>query len=173
LTSIARRHHDFLHGIPHFAISIHSSAKGTIVAGIVYIRSMTSSSPPKRARARFLNDQRRGAARRRLADADRGLRSCRPTRGDVALARSEHPRAGPRSRIARFGAAALDLAWVAAGRLDAYLGAQASRPWVWRGIALVREAELRPPILDGPEGTCSRPEHHCRHRCDPSRLLRR
>ncbi len=44
---------NFLHGIPHFAISIGLERQGVLVAGVVYIRLQTRCLPPRRARARF------------------------------------------------------------------------------------------------------------------------
>src|SRR5262249_57317138 len=77
-----------------------------------------------------LNDQRlRVAARKRLADAVVACALPHPSRGDVELARSEHIAMQERvAGLRRFGAAALDLAWVAAGRLDGYWGRSLS-PW--------------------------------------------
>src|SRR5262249_27409608 len=64
-----------------------------------------------------------------------------PSRGDVELTRSEHHTVQDRvAGLRRLGAAALDLAWVAAGRLDAYWERGLS-PWdMAAGIAVVREA---------------------------------
>jgi myo-inositol-1(or 4)-monophosphatase len=64
-----------------------------------------------------------------------------PTRGDAALERNETVAVQERvAGLRRFGAAALDLAWVAAGRFDGYWERNIS-PWdVAAGVALVREA---------------------------------
>src|SRR5262252_7952597 len=103
---------NFLHGIPHFAISIGLEREGTMVA---------CALP-------------------------------HPSRGDVELARSEHIVMQERvAGLRRFGAAALDLAWVAAGRLDGYWERSLS-PWdMAAGIALVREAGGFITDLDGRE----------------------
>src|SRR6266699_3239807 len=102
-------------------------------------------------RSALLNDQRlRVAARKRLADAVVACALPHPGRGDVELARSEHIAVQERvAGLRRFGAAALDLAWVAAGRLDAYWERGLS-PWdMAAGIALVREAGGFVTDLDG------------------------
>src|SRR5712691_4928029 len=133
---------NFLHGIPHFAISIALEREGTIVAGVVYNPANDELFTAERGKGAFLNDQRlRVAARRRLADAVVACALPHPSRGDVALARSEHIAVQEKvAGLRRFGAAALDLAWVAAGRLDAYWERDLS-PWdMAAGIALVREA---------------------------------
>jgi myo-inositol-1(or 4)-monophosphatase len=133
---------NFLHGIPHFAISIALEREGTIVAGVVYNPANDELYSAERGKGAFLNDQRlRVAARRRLAEAVVACALPHPSRGDVARTRNEH--AAVQERVAglrRFGAAALDLAWVAAGRLDGYWERSLS-PWdMAAGIALIREA---------------------------------
>jgi myo-inositol-1(or 4)-monophosphatase len=61
---------NFLHGIPHFAISIALEREGTIVAGVVYNPVNEELFIGERGKGAFLNDQRlRVAARRRLSEA--------------------------------------------------------------------------------------------------------
>src|SRR5436305_8731736 len=82
---------NFLHGIPHFAISIALEREGSIVAGLIYNPANDELFTAERGKGAFLNDQRlRVAARRRLADAVVACALPHPSRGDVALARSEH-----------------------------------------------------------------------------------
>jgi myo-inositol-1(or 4)-monophosphatase len=133
---------NFLHGIPHFAISIALEREGVIVAGIVYNPANDELFTAERGKGAFLNDRRlRVAARKRLAESVVACALPHPSRGDAVLARNEH--AAVQERVAglrRFGAAALDLAWVAAGRFDAYWERGLS-PWdMAAGVALVREA---------------------------------
>jgi myo-inositol-1(or 4)-monophosphatase len=142
---------NFLHGIPHFAISIALERDGTIIAGVVYNPANDELFTAERGKGAFLNDQRlRVAARRRLADAVVGCALPHPSRGDVELTRGEHLAVQDKvAGMRRFGAAALDLAWVAAGRLDAYWERGLS-PWdMAAGIALVREAGGFASDLDG------------------------
>ena len=142
---------NFLHGIPHFAISIGLEREGNVVAGVVYNPANDELFTAERGKGAFLNDQRlRVAARKRLADAVVACALPHPGRGDVELARSEHIAVQERvAGLRRFGAAALDLAWVAAGRLDAYWERGLS-PWdMAAGIALVREAGGFITDLDG------------------------
>jgi myo-inositol-1(or 4)-monophosphatase len=144
---------NFLHGIPHFAISIGLEREGTMVAGVVYNPANDELFTAERGKGAFLNDQRlRVAARKRLADAVVACALPHPSRGDVELARSEHIAMQERvAGLRRFGAAALDLAWVAAGRLDGYWERSLS-PWdMAAGIALVREAGGFITDLDGRE----------------------
>jgi len=142
---------NFLHGIPHFAISIGLEREGTMVAGLVYNPVTDELFTAERGKGAFLNDQRlRVAARKRLDVAVVACALPHPSRGDVELTRSEHSTVQDRvAGLRRLGAAALDLAWVAAGRLDAYWERGLS-PWdMAAGIALVREAGGFVTDLDG------------------------
>jgi myo-inositol-1(or 4)-monophosphatase len=144
---------NFLHGIPHFAISIGLEREGTIVAGVIYNPANDELFTAERGKGAFLNDQRiRVAARRRLADAVVACALPHPSRGDVELTRNEHIAVQDKvAGLRRFGSASLDLAWVAAGRLDAYWERSLS-PWdMAAGIALVREAGGFVTDLDGRE----------------------
>jgi len=133
---------NFLHGIPHFAISLALEREGAIVAGIVYNPATDELFSAERGKGAFLNERRlRVSARKRLADAVVACGLPHPSRGDATVERRDT--AAVQDRVAglrRFGAAALDLAWVAAGRLDGYWERGLS-PWdAAAGVALVREA---------------------------------
>ena len=133
---------NFLHGIPHFGISIALEREGAIVAGLVYNPANEELFIAEKGKGAFLNDHRiRVAGRKNLADAVIACGLPHRGRGDIALARKET--AGLQEQVAglrRFGAAALDLAWVAAGRLDGYWERDI-KPWdMGAGILLVREA---------------------------------
>ena len=133
---------NFLHGIPVFAISIALERQGQIVAGVVYNPAMDELYTAERGGGAFMNDRRlRVAARGKLSDAVVGT-------GIPHLGRGHHGQAlielknvmGETAGIRRVGAAALDLAWVAAGRLDGFWENWLS-PWdMAAGILLVREA---------------------------------
>ncbi len=142
---------NFLHGIPHFAVSIALERDGAIVAGLVYNPANEELFIAERGKGAFLNDQRiRVAARRRLADAIVACGLPHYGRGDLALARNEIAAAQQHfAGLRRYGAAALDLAWIAAGRLDAYWERDLS-PWdLAAGLILVREAGGFVSDLDG------------------------
>jgi myo-inositol-1(or 4)-monophosphatase len=133
---------NFLHGIPQFAIAIALEREGAVVAGLVYNPAIDEMFTAERGKGAFLNEQRiRVAARRRLADAVIACGLPHIGRGDIELgaketfAMQEHV-----AGLRRFGAAALDLAWVAAGRLDGYWERNL-KPWdMAAGAILVREA---------------------------------
>jgi myo-inositol-1(or 4)-monophosphatase len=133
---------NFLHGIPHFAISIALEREGTIVAGLVYNPANNELFTAERGKGAFLNDQRlRVAGRKRLSDAVVACALPHPSNGNVELTRRENLAVQDKvAGLRSFGAAALDLAWVAAGRIDGYWERNLS-PWdVAAGVALVREA---------------------------------
>jgi myo-inositol-1(or 4)-monophosphatase len=133
---------NFLHGIPHFAISIGLEREGMIVAGLVYNPISDELFTAERGKGAFLNNQRlRVAARKRLGDAIVACGLPHLGRGDLELANRELAAVQPKvAGLRRFGAAALDLAWLAAGRFDAYWERQLS-PWdIAGGLILVREA---------------------------------
>jgi myo-inositol-1(or 4)-monophosphatase len=145
---------NFLHGIPQFAISIGLEREGVIVAGVIYNPASEELFTAERGKGAFLNDQRlRVAGRRRMSDAVVACGLPHVGRGDLALFRSEI--AAVQERVAglrRFGAAALDLAWVAAGRFDVFWERELS-PWdMAAGILMVREAGGFDTDLDGDDG---------------------
>jgi myo-inositol-1(or 4)-monophosphatase len=149
---------NFLHGIPHFAVSIALERNGAIVAGLTYNPANDDLFVAERGKGAFLNDRRiRVAARRRLADAVVACGLPHHGRGDLALARSEIAVAQREfAGLRRFGAATLDLAWIAAGRFDAYWERGLS-PWdLAAGLILVREAGGFVTTIDGDEAVLAK-----------------
>jgi myo-inositol-1(or 4)-monophosphatase len=133
---------NFLHGIPHFASSIALERDGALVAGLIYNPATDEMFVAEKGKGAFLNDQRiRVAARRRLAEAIVACGIAHYGHGDVALSRREIGAVQDHvAGVRRFGAAALDLAWIAAGRVDGYWE-RTLKPWdLAAGLVLVREA---------------------------------
>ena len=134
---------NFLHGIPQFAVSIALERDGLIVAGLTYNPANEEMFLAERGKGAFLNDQRiRVAARQKMSDAVVACGLPHYGRGsDLAVAGKEIAAAQRAyAGLRRYGAASLDLAWIAAGRLDAYWERDLS-PWdMAAGILLVREA---------------------------------
>src|SRR5262249_57990254 len=100
------------------------------VAGVVYNPANDELFTAERGKGAYLNDRRlRVAARKRLADCLVACALPHPSRGDVALTRREHSAVQDKvAGLRRFGAAALDLAWVAARPRDPYCWGHRS-PW--------------------------------------------
>jgi len=133
---------NFLHGIPQFAISIGLQREGTIIAGVIYNPANDELYTAERGKGAFLNDQRlRVAGRRKLNECVIACGLPHIGRGDHELSRAEM--AEIQNRVAglrRFGAASLDMAFVAAGRLDGYWERNL-QPWdMAAGQIIVREA---------------------------------
>jgi len=146
---------NFMHGIPHFAISIALEQNGTIVAGLIYEPANGNLWHAEKGRGAFLNERRlRVSARKQLLDAV------------LATGIPHHGRHGQEQfftilshitpkvcGIRRFGSAALDLAYVAAGRCEGFWETGLA-PWdVAAGILMVKEAGGFVTELDGREHT--------------------
>src|SRR5713226_8461673 len=133
---------NFLHGIPHFAISIALERDGEIVAGVVYDPTRDEMFWAEKGAGAYVNEHRlRVSARRALGDAVIGTGIPFRGRGDhraylVAPGAVMAATAGVR----RLGAAALDLAYVAAGRYDGFWESGLSAWDIAAGMLLVREA---------------------------------
>ena len=133
---------NFLHGLPQFAISIALEREGTIVAGLVYNPITDEMFTAERGKGAFLNERRiRVAARKRLVDS---IVACGlPHTGHGDIPQNQKEMVAIQDKIAglrRFGAAALDLAFIAAGRFDGYWERDL-QPWdMGAGIILVKEA---------------------------------
>jgi myo-inositol-1(or 4)-monophosphatase len=142
---------NFLHGIPLFAISIALVKDGVPVAGVVYNPVSDELYVAERGRGAYLNDRRlRVAARRNLVDCVICCGIPHHGRGDPALFRKEL--AAVQDKVAgvrRTGAAALDMAWVAAGRFDGFWERGLSAWDLAAGLILVREAGGFATDLDG------------------------
>jgi myo-inositol-1(or 4)-monophosphatase len=138
---------NFLHGIPHFSISIavedkKPDGRTEITHGLVYQPLTDESFWAEKGRGSWLHDRRlRVSARRYLDEAVIGT-------GIPHLGRSDVPRwtkiynaiAPEVAGIRRFGSAALDFAWVAAGRMDGFWEDDLD-PWdSAAGVLLVKEA---------------------------------
>jgi myo-inositol-1(or 4)-monophosphatase len=133
---------NFLHGIPHFAISIALERDSEIIAGVIYEPLRDELFWAEKGGSAFLNDRRlRVSARRNMGDAVIGTGMPFTGRGDHArYLATLAPIMAATSGVRRQGAAALDLAYVAAGRLDGYWEFGLS-PWdIAAGIIIVREA---------------------------------
>ena len=133
---------NFLHGIPQFAISIGLQREDTIIAGLIYNPANDELYIAERGKGAFLNDQRlRVAGRRQLHDCVIACGLPHIGRGDHELSGREMAALQPKvAGLRRFGAAALDMAFVATGRLDGYWERNL-KPWdMAAGQILVREA---------------------------------
>lgn len=134
---------NFLHGMPHWAVSIALEHKGEIVSAVVYDPAKDEMFWAEKGAGCWLNDNRRlrVSGRRALAEAvfasgvPFGAKSTLPaTLQD--LARLMPACAGLR----RWGSASLDLAYVAAGRFDGFWERELNVWDIAAGVLLVKEA---------------------------------
>lgn len=133
---------NFLHGIPHWAVSIGLEHKGEIVAGVVYDPAKDEMFVAEKGAGAYLNDRRiRVSGRRDLIEMVVGTGMV-PS-GGRHLPRTLRELANVVPRVAGFrrsGSAALDLSYVAAGRYDGFWQ-HGLKPWdMAAGIVIVREA---------------------------------
>jgi myo-inositol-1(or 4)-monophosphatase len=133
---------NFLHSIPHFAISIALQRDGELVAGLIYNPATNDLYTAEKGKGAFFNDRRlRVAARSRMEDAVIMTGIPHLGRGDHETYLSQLSRVMKAvAGIRRSGSAALDLAWVAAGRCDGFWE-QDLQPWdIAAGMVILREA---------------------------------
>jgi myo-inositol-1(or 4)-monophosphatase len=138
---------NFLHGVPHFAISIAvedrtPAGKSEITHGLIYQPLTDESFWAEKGRGAWLQDRRlRVSARRNLDEALIGTGVPHFGRGNVAAWSRIFGAIAPEvCGIRRLGSAALDFAWVAAGRFDGFWEDDLD---IWdtaAGILLVKEA---------------------------------
>jgi myo-inositol-1(or 4)-monophosphatase len=133
---------NFLHGLPQFAISVGLERDGQIVAGVIYDPAKDELFIAERGKGAYLNNRRiRVAARGDLADAVVACGLPHIGRGDHGLFLRETAAVmGYVGGMRRWGAAALDLAYVACGRFDAYWERGLNSWDMAAGILMVREA---------------------------------
>lgn len=141
---------NFLHGIGHWAISIAAERNGELVAGVVYDPIKDELFWGEKGVGAYKNSQRlRVSARSELTECLIGT--------GIPFAGNPQPEFLPQlqnvmpkvSGVRRFGSAALDMAYVAAGRFDAYWEARINAWDIAAGIVLVREAGGFVATLDG------------------------
>ncbi|MBM3928357.1 MAG: inositol monophosphatase [Sphingomonadales bacterium] len=134
---------NFLHGIPHFAISIAvDDPVGGITHGMVYQPLTDEGFWAEKGRGAWVQGNRlRVSSRRDLADSLVATGIPFLGHGDFTQWSRIFGAVAPEvAGIRRFGSAALDLAWVAAGRYDAFWES-GLKPWdVAAGWLLVKEA---------------------------------
>lgn len=134
---------NFIHGIPHFCVSIALAIKGKIEHGVIFDPIRQELFTATRGRGAYLNDKRiRVSTQRQLADA---VIATNIPHAKNATAYQEYLQVfgaclSGCARMRHAGSAALDLAYVAAGRFDSYW-AHGLRSWdIAAGSLLVFEA---------------------------------
>ena len=133
---------NFLHAIPHFAINIALEREGAVVAAVTYNPVTNELFWAEKGKGCFVNDKRlRVAQRTRLDESVLGTGIPFLGHGQHARFLKELHQISQRvAGVRRFGAASLDLAYVAAGRLDGFWERDL-KPWdMAAGMLLITEA---------------------------------
>ncbi|MBO6897372.1 MAG: inositol monophosphatase [Shimia sp.] len=134
---------NFLHGLPHWAISIALEHKGEIVAGVVFDAAKDEMFYAEKGEGAWLND----SLRMRVSGRHRMIESIFATglpfggRADLPETLQDLARLLPATAgVRRFGAASLDLAYVAAGRYEGFWERKL-QPWdLAAGLLIAKEA---------------------------------
>lgn len=143
---------NFLHGLPHWAVSIALEFKGEIVSAVVYDPSKDEMFVAEKGQGAWMNESRlRVSGRNKMIESIFATGLPFSGRGDLPATLQDLARLLPTcSGVRRFGAAALDLAYVAAGRYDGFWE-RGLQPWdMAAGLLIVKEAGgLVEPLTKG------------------------
>jgi myo-inositol-1(or 4)-monophosphatase len=139
---------NFLHGLPHFAISIALEQHGELTAAVIHDPLRGETFVADRGGGAFVNERRLRVSSR--SDLRLALVGTAAGEGAGAALHARIARIEPEvAAIRRQGCPALDLAWLAAGRLDGFVG-ERLEPWhLAAGILLLREAGGMAARLEG------------------------
>lgn len=142
---------NFLHGMPHFAISIALEQAGEITAAVIYNPVNDDMFWAEKGRGAYLNNRRlQVSGRKNLPECvlATGIPYHARPHQDTFITNLEHIM-GEVAGVRRFGSASLDLAWVAAGRYDGFWE-EGLEAWdIAAGILMVREARGMVSEFDG------------------------
>jgi myo-inositol-1(or 4)-monophosphatase len=133
---------NFLHGMPHFAVSIALEHKGSIVAGVVFDPAKDEMFFAEKGQGAWMNETRlRVSGRTSMIETVYATGLPFGGRPELPAALQDLAKILPRcAGVRRWGAAALDLAYVAAGRYDGYWERGINSWDIAAGIILVQEA---------------------------------
>ena len=122
---------NFLHGVPHFAISIALKSKGEIISGLIYDPIKDEMFFAEKNNGAYFNNKRIRVSKRKKLD------DCLFTSGDAEKNYNNNKK---KFNMRKSGSAALDLAYVAAGRYDGYFQKNIKLWDIAAGIILILEA---------------------------------
>jgi len=165
---------NFMHGVPHFAISIGLEREGQMVAGVIYNPVNDDLYYAEKGHGAYHNNKRLRVAGRK------DLSSCIVATGLPMMGREGHENVlkemaavmATTAGVRRFGTASLDMAYVAEGRFDGFweLGL---KPWdMAAGIVLIREAGGMVADLEGGQEMLSRGSILCANEYLQPQLLK-
>ncbi|WP_224826520.1 inositol monophosphatase family protein [Cognatishimia sp. MH4019] len=143
---------NYLHGLPHWAVSIALEHKGEIISGVVYDPSKDELFWAEKGQGAWMNESRlRVSGRHKLIESIFATGLPFAGRADLPETLQELARLLPATAgVRRFGAASLDLAYVAAGRYDGFWERRLQSWDLAAGSLIVREAGgLVEPLTPG------------------------
>ena len=133
---------NFLHGLPHWAVSIALEHKGEIVAAVIFDPAKDEMFVAEKGQGAWLNQSRlRVSGRRRLIECIFATGLPFGGRADLPETLQDLARILPAcAGVRRWGAAALDMAYVAAGRYDGFWERELHAWDIAAGVLILREA---------------------------------
>ncbi|WP_164659817.1 inositol monophosphatase family protein [Tropicibacter sp. Alg240-R139] len=133
---------NFLHGLPHWAISIALEHKGKIVAGVIYDAAKDEMFIAEKGAGAWMNERRiRVSGRHRMIESIFATGLPFGGRSDLPATLQDLARIMPTcAGVRRWGSAALDMAYVAAGRYEGFWERRLNAWDVAAGIIIVKEA---------------------------------
>lgn len=133
---------NFLHGLPHWAVSIGLEHKGQMVAGVVFDAAKDEMFYAEKGAGAWMNDTRlRVSGRNRMIESIFATGLPFGGRADLPESLQDLARLAPVcAGVRRWGAAALDMAYVAAGRYDGFWERNLQQWDLAAGVVIVREA---------------------------------
>ncbi|MFC4214125.1 inositol monophosphatase family protein [Pseudophaeobacter arcticus] len=141
---------NFLHGLPHWAISIALEHKGNIVSGVIYDPAKDEMFFAEKGTGAWMNETRiRVSARHRMIESIFATGLPFAGRADLPETLKDLARLLPATAgVRRFGSAALDMAYVAAGRYEGFWERRLHSWDLAAGIIIVKEAGGLAEALD-------------------------
>ncbi len=143
---------NFLHGLPHWAVSIALEHKGEIVSAVVFDPAKDEMFVAEKGQGAFMNESRlRVSARSRMIESIFATGLPFGGRSDLPETLQDLARILPTcAGVRRWGAAALDLTYVAAGRYDGFWERRLHSWDIAAGLLIAREAgALVEPLTPG------------------------
>ncbi|SCZ54831.1 myo-inositol-1(or 4)-monophosphatase [Epibacterium ulvae] len=133
---------NFLHGLPHWAVSIALEHKGKIVAGVVYDAAKDEMYFAEKGAGAWMNDTRiRVSGRNRMIESIFATGLPFGGRSDLPETIQDLAQIMPAcAGVRRWGSAALDMAYVAAGRYEGYWERRLNAWDIAAGIIIIKEA---------------------------------
>tara|TARA_R110002094_G_scaffold43417_10_gene55542 strand:- start:251 stop:1036 length:786 start_codon:yes stop_codon:yes gene_type:complete len=133
---------NFLHGLPHYAVSIALEHKGQVTAGVIYDPAKDELFFAEKGAGAWMNETRlRVSGRNRMIESIFATGLPFGGRSDLPATLQDLARIMPTcAGVRRFGSAALDLAYVAAGRYDGFWERRLNAWDLAAGVIIVKEA---------------------------------